>query len=92
MLNAILFLVGGIFIGRLFRSKVNKFKHLALPQTFIIILMLFALGLSVGINHSIMNNLSSLGIQSLLISFLCILGSLIVAWLYWKFSFWHKNK
>jgi len=92
MLNAILFLLGGILAGRLFRKQLAFFKHLTKAQTVAIILMLFSLGLSVGVNHSVMDNLSSLGLQALIISFLCMGGSILVAWLFWKVMFWRKGK
>lgn len=92
MLNAILFLLGGILIGRLFRNKIKKFSYLSLIQTIVIIAMLFALGLSVGANKTVMENLTSLGLQALLLSSLCIIGSILTGWLFWKITYSQKKK
>lgn len=92
MLNAILFLLGGFVVGKIFSNKHLLFKYLPKTQLIVILLMLFALGLSVGVNQSVMNNISQLGLQALVIALLCIGGSLIMAWLFWEISFRKKQK
>ncbi|SMB86373.1 Membrane protein of unknown function [Desulfonispora thiosulfatigenes DSM 11270] len=46
-----------------------------------LILMLFAMGLGIGSNPDIVNNLSTLGVKAFFISFASIAGSVFVLWI-----------
>lgn len=52
-----------------------------------IFLLLFLLGVSVGTNRQIMDNLSTLGVEALLIGGAATLGSVLCAWGVWRFFF-----
>ena len=71
-------LLGGI-IGFVFRHK-EPFLHVATKATNIIILiMIFFMGLSIGLNKHIVSSLSSLGWQALVLSAGSILGSILLS-------------
>ena len=57
----------GIAVGYFFR-KVEWLQKIGKPISYTILLLLFLLGISVGANESIVNNLTTLGGQALLIA------------------------
>lgn len=70
---------GGIAIGYLLR-QVAILQKIGKPISYTIILLLFLLGLSVGGNREIVNNLPALGGQAFLLAFAGTSGSIIAAW------------
>ncbi len=76
----------GIALGYLFR-KQTILQKLGKPISYTIYLLLFLLGLSVGGNNEIINNLPSLGSQALLLAFAGTLGSVFAAWLVYRLFF-----
>ncbi|MRT93240.1 DUF340 domain-containing protein [Ancylomarina sp. 16SWW S1-10-2] len=77
----------GLFIGN--RPKIIKI--VGALTSFSIFLLLFLLGIGVGTNDKIINNLPTIGIQALILSFGAVLGSLICAWFTYKFFFQTKK-
>ena len=69
----------GIAVGYFFR-KVEWLQKIGKPISYTILLLLFLLGISVGANESIVNNLTTLGGQALLIASAGTLGSVLAAW------------
>lgn len=89
MLTVISCMVIGIFTGYVLRKRhiaglVGKMISVA------IVGLLFFLGISVGTNKDIMNNLSTIGVNAMLISFAATMGSVFVSWL--VYTIWFKNK
>ncbi len=77
MFIAIGFMVlGGIF-GFLLRKK--EFRNISKIVTVLIWLLLFILGLEVGGNPQIISGLTSIGIESLIITVAAVLGSSVAA-------------
>lgn len=77
----------GIIIGY-FVSNNKKIIRLADRLTgYTIFLLLFLLGIGVGVNQKVINNLATLGFQALILSFGAILGSLICAYITYKLFF-----
>lgn len=68
----------GIALGYLFRKK-TILQKLGKPISYTIYLLLFFLGISVGGNKEIINNLPSLGGQALLLAFAGTFGSILAA-------------
>ncbi|WP_455968731.1 LysO family transporter, partial [Butyricimonas virosa] len=50
-------------------------------------LLLFLLGITVGANGDVMNNLDSIGLEALLITLAAIAGSVLCAWGVYRFFF-----
>lgn len=81
---------GGIAIGYLLR-KVELLQKIGKPISYTILLLLFLLGLSVGGNRDIINNLPVLGGQAFLIAFSGTLGSVLAAWIVYHYFFKEKK-
>ena len=79
-------LTGGL-IGFLLSGKkgFNVFAEKA--TSYIIYILLFFMGLSVGTNKEIMNNIHNIGLQALIISLFAIGGSVILALFVFKIFF-----
>lgn len=84
-------MLGGIAIGYLMR-KIELLQKIGKPISYTILLLLFLLGISVGSNESIMNNLTTLGGQALLIAFAGTLGSVLAAWGVYHFFFKERSR
>jgi uncharacterized membrane protein YbjE (DUF340 family) len=76
----------GIALGYLFRKK-TMLQKLNKPISYTIYLLLFFLGISVGSNSDIINNLPTLGSQALLLAFAGTLGSVLAAWVVYQLFF-----
>ena len=80
----------GIGAGILF-SGIKNFNIISEKATsYIIYLLLFFMGLGVGTNREFMANISSIGLQSLVITLFSILGSVLFAAVI--FNFFFKNE
>jgi len=81
----------GILLGYIFRKK-ERLEAISGKLTFVAIaLLLFLLGLGVGVNDEIRNHLDTLGLTALLIASFSIAGSIFMAWLTWKI-FYKRNE
>lgn len=80
----------GIGVGYLFRKlPILQKTHISISYT--IYLLLFLLGISVGSNKTIMDNLGTLGLEALLIAIAGTAGSVIAAWAVYRFFFKRKE-
>lgn len=77
---------GGIAVGYLLRNR-KELKNINKWIFRTIIILLFVLGASVGQNDDIINNLSTLGLQALMISLAATLGSVLAGWAVYHFFF-----
>lgn len=77
----------GVIVGK-YKALVKVVDHLI---TWSIFLLLFLLGVSVGINDKIMNNLDEIGVNALIITLGALIGSVFVAWLLFRFVFSKKE-
>ena len=84
MLVVILMMLGGILCGYQLRKQRLRIQVQQLT-TVLIWALLFLLGLNIGSNEQIINSLGSLGLEALLITIFATTGSLIAAWLLWKY-------
>ena len=80
-----------IAVGYFFR-KVELLQKIGKPISYTILLLLFLLGISVGANESIVNNLTTLGGQALLIASAGTLGSVLAAWGVYHFFFKERSR
>ena len=86
---SILFL--GIGVGYLFR-KISLLQHIGQPIQYTICILLFLLGISVGGNPEIVDNLGVLGTQAVLISVASNGGSVVMAWAVYRYFFKEKEE
>ncbi len=68
----------GALLGWLLRSK--SLGKLSKIIEYIILLLLFSLGIMVGANPHVMNNLDSIGLNAFIIAAGATMGSIVVAW------------
>jgi len=80
-------IVTGFLLSRIW--PVNRFgDHVV---RYLIFILLFLMGITVGMNREIINNISEIGVYSLFITLLSISGSIILAKIAFKFLF-RKNE
>lgn len=79
-------MLAGIAVGYLAR-KCSFIRITGKLISGTIFLLLFLLGIAVGTNKEIVNNLSVLGGQALVISSATVLGSVVGAWMVYRFIF-----
>lgn len=90
MLKVITIMFIGIGIGYLFRN-IKLIQKSSKLISFVIFSLLFLLGIAVGANDTIVNNLSKLGGEAILIALLGTLGSILGAWLISQFILKQKK-
>lgn len=86
ILIVVILFVLGIAIGYLFRRKI-KGKPVNRFITGIIYLLLFMLGVSVGGNERVMDNLDTIGLKALVIALSVMVGSAAVSSLIYHFVY-----
>ncbi|MFI3321963.1 MAG: LysO family transporter [Rikenellaceae bacterium] len=77
MLKVVLIMLSGVAVGYLMRGKNLKFVSKIIMCA--IFLLLFFLGVSVGGNSDIMDNLATIGLDGLIISVVSLSGSCLGA-------------
>ncbi|MBI9069306.1 MAG: LysO family transporter [Salinivirgaceae bacterium] len=80
MLTVILIMTAGMIIGYLFRSKKKLIKISNKSVIWVIFILLFFMGLSVGGNNEIMTNLDTIGFRGLELSLAAVFGSVLLSW------------
>ncbi len=85
MLVIIGLMVGGILLGRLVQAGDAKLVRNGIFRA--ILVLLFLLGLVVGHNRQIMDNLGTMGVEALLITLGAVGGTVGCAWMVYKFYF-----
>ena len=86
MITIILTMLFGIALGYLFREK--KATQKAEKTVFLTILaLLFILGLSIGSNDAIINNVFSYGKQAAILASFSFMGSVLMSWFIYKLFF-----
>lgn len=91
MFTVIAIMFGGIVVGYLFR-KLEVLQKIGKPISYTILLLLFLLGISVGSNEAIVNNLTALGGQAFLIALAGTTGSVLAAWGVYHFFFKERSR
>lgn len=83
-------MVTGIITG-FFLRRFENLKLISKLITGFIFLLLFFLGISVGSNSDIVNNLPTIGLQALIITAGALAGSILLAWIVYKRFFSNEN-
>lgn len=91
MFTVIGIMFGGIAIGYILR-RVELLQKIGKPISYTILLLLFLLGISVGANKEIVNNLAALGGQALLIASAGTAGSVLAAWAVYNLFFEERSE
>ena len=85
MLKIMAIMGAGALLGFLVR-RLSVLKHLGTTSMATIILLLFLMGVEIGGNERIVKNLTSLGVEALVIAVAATLGSIVAARVvYYKF-------
>jgi uncharacterized membrane protein YbjE (DUF340 family) len=92
MFTVIIIMTSGMLTGYLFRNQKMISKPVGVIITWAIYLLLFLLGISVGTNDSIINNLDKLGFEAFLLTIGAIGGSVAVSWFTYTFFFRKDEK
>jgi len=71
----------GILIGWIFHAREKFLKLVGYITNWSIFLLLFLLGISVGVNEKILNNFDKIGFQAISLTLFAVLGSILFAWL-----------
>lgn len=87
MIIVLILMITGILLGIIIRKLPNLLKVIERLITYAIYLLLFLLGISVGINDKIIGNLDNIGLKALVITIGAISGSVIVLWIFYKAAF-----
>jgi uncharacterized membrane protein YbjE (DUF340 family) len=92
MIAILIVLIAGILIGLLLvkRPKMHQINNHLLNWA--IYLLLFLLGLSVGTNQDVIQNLGKIGYEAIAIAFASIFGSVLLSGLLFKFLFKQNAK
>ena len=69
----------GIMVGRLFREKDKTRKKVDLAVTWSVYLLLFLLGITVGVNDDIIQNFSRIGYKAFWLTIGAVGGSVLLA-------------
>ena len=91
MFTVIGIMFGGIAIGYILRH-VELLQKIGKPISYTILLLLFLLGISVGANKEIVNNLAPLGGQALLSASAGTAGSVLAAWAVYNLFFKERSE
>lgn len=83
MFQIICLMLGGVGVGYMLRR--HSLKIIPRLITSLIWLLLFFLGMEVGCNQRLIHNISTLGVEALLLTLGGILGSILLAWGLWNF-------
>ena len=80
MLTVITIMTSGILVGYLFRNQKWISKPIGIIINWSIYLLLLLLGITVGTDEIIMNNLEKIGLDALLLTIGAVSGSVLVSW------------
>lgn len=80
MITVLLIMIAGIAFGWLIQKRKKVVKFINSSIIWIIFLLLFFMGIAVGGNPEIMQNLPTIGLKGLILSVAAVLGSVILAW------------
>lgn len=91
MIGVLTTMIAGIITGVLIHRKDHLIKINDRLITVAIYVLLFLLGVSVGLNKTIVQNIGKLGYQALVITTGAVAGSVLISWLVYKIFFQEKQ-
>ncbi len=83
MIEVILALLGGIAVGYVLRRKrfIIMLTRLSFP---IVLLLLFSIGISIGLNDTLLESFHSLSLDAIIITGFALAGTIACSFLLWK--------
>ncbi len=87
MITVLLVMLFGILLGYAINRKPKLLKVNDKLTSWAIYLLLFLLGISVGLNKTIIQNLDKIGVQAIIITIGAISGSVLTLWALYHFVF-----
>ncbi len=81
----------GIIISAVGIIPYHFYRHLDKILTAILLVLLFGMGLNIGLDENITGNIFNLGKTAFLISGGSVLGSVVVAWYFGKWIYGEKK-
>lgn len=87
MVSVLLVMTAGIIIGAFIHHKPLLVRINDQLISLAIYVLLFLLGISVGLNKTIVQNIGTLGYQALVITLGAVLGSVLFSWLIFRIFF-----
>lgn len=91
MTLVLLIMIAGIITGVLIHRKPMLIKVNDQLISVAIYILLFLLGVSVGLNKTIIRNIGTLGFQAFIITIGAVSGSVLACWLIYKAFFQGKH-
>lgn len=91
MLTVIIIMSVGMIAGYILRKHKKLYQGLDKTVSYVIYLLLFLLGITVGQNETIIRNFHLIGLKALLITVASVLGSIILAAVVFHFFFRHDH-
>lgn len=80
MLTVILIMTAGFAAGYVLRKKEHIIRWVNKSTLWVIFVLLFFMGISVGSNADIMKNLDTIGLRGLQLSLAALAGSVLLSW------------
>ncbi|PID68132.1 MAG: DUF340 domain-containing protein [Flavobacteriia bacterium] len=90
MIEVLVTMSAGMVIGYLIHHKKTLLKINEKLTMYAVYVLLFLLGINIGLNEQIINNIHTLGLDAALITIGALLGSLICAYYTYKLFFTEK--
>ncbi len=91
MLGIIIAFVLGIIISGVGIVPYHFYRHLDKVLTGILLILLFGMGLNIGLDEKITGNILELGKTAFLISAGSVIGSVLLAWYFGKLIYGEKK-
>lgn len=92
MLTVIIIMTAGFLIGYLLRHKKGLVQIANKSTLWVIFVLLFFMGLSVGGNAEIMQNLDTIGMRGVALSLAAVFGSVVLSLPVYLLFFKSKNR
>ncbi len=87
MFGVMLIMLCGILVGYLLRNFKAIPAFVSKASIYIIFLLLFVMGLSVGSNPQVIHNFGKLGFMGIAIALISVAGSVALSWVVYRYLF-----
>ncbi len=91
MYTVLIIMTIGICFGYLFRSRKKIIQFSNKATLWVIFILLFFMGIGVGSNKIIMDNLDTIGLRGLQLALAAVFGSVFLSWIVYTLFFKKAN-